>query len=399
MRVLFILLFLAGASANVFAQKNFVPGTIVLTDGSKVNGAINDQYWRHTPSSIEFKSANGNIAVYQPVQLLEFQINGKNIYKSRFVQFDSTSHKDGEITRKMQPSYKIKQVFLKVLVSANTSLLVLETPYRNHFFIDQNNKPEELVNHKFSVVYQQREIIQDNKIYIEQLRTKLKDCSSIKITDKLAYTEKALTDLIVKYNACGNHKSELTTKKEKAIYNYGVSMLVAYDKFRPNYAGAVGYGAGVASSITFPNKVYRFSLYTELIYKKTGDQEATLISRTNGDPYIERIKMQSIELNVIGRERLIKSVPNFFGGVGFSIKGGLADEFSKEFGNSGRPSVHGKKAGLNVGVIFNLGVNVTKKWIVDLRYERAGSPDFSDSDIATNAAGCASLQLSTAFFF
>ena len=356
------------------AQQNFVPGNITLPSGEIVAGQINDLYWKATPDFIEFKNEKGDVVKYNSESILEFRIGQKSIYKSRLIDYDSSSRKSSELTLDKNPRFKRKHVFLKVLVDADKSLLVWITK-EDYFFYGSDGAVVELVSHPYETIIADHEIRLENKIYINQLRLIFSACSTITVPDKLLYNEKSLSDLFQKYATCTGQEARIYMKKEKVVVRKGIVGTLAYDEMLTGFKGGSGIGMGGFLSVYFPHRVYKYSLYSELVYRKFGDQLWLGVDYA-GFPYKETHQIRSMKLTAIVRSHLNKipgtpySRYTYIGG-GLTTSLGLADLYQRG------PYV-ARSAGPFVGVVVNAGVYLTKNVALDLRLERGGSIYYSD---------------------
>ncbi len=201
MPVLRILLLTLIPVVNLLGQDNFVLGKITLSNGEVLSGSINDLYWDYTPSFIQFKDNNGKVSKFYPQDVLDFQIGEKAIYLSRPVEYDSILNESSEIFNNKNPLYSKKHLFLKVLIKASKSLLVYSADV-DHFFVQYDNKVEELVSHHYKAKISDNVIKMENKLYIIQLAKIFSDCQTLQVTNKLPYRYDDLADLFSKYASC-----------------------------------------------------------------------------------------------------------------------------------------------------------------------------------------------------
>lgn len=394
MKKIFFVLLMASLSIISNGQENYVAGTVTLLSGETISGQINDLFWRETPSAIKFKRDAGTIEEYAPTELLGFSIGNKALYRSQLVDYDSTKNGKSDLTQIRTPAYKRAHLFLKVIVEAKKSLLVYEVYEQSHYFIQAENVTEELVNHHYLANLGSGKLEMENKLYIPRLKEAFADCDKVIISDKLAYSEKALSQLFLAYDSCKESIGKLYDKKEKIIYKKGLVGTVGFDHLisggrngKEDFTGGIGYGFGGFINLQYPNKVYKNSFYSELTYRKLGDQTRTVSGVK------ETHHINSIKFSFIGRSRLFKLPGSTYIGMGFSTSMGLNDYVDK----SGTKSE--AKGSIFWAGIVNAGFFVSKNVAFDIRYERGNGINYNSSFNASNnyqavATGNSGIQAS-----
>jgi hypothetical protein len=313
MRYCFLLLvFISSVS---FAQTNFRPGVLVTLSGDSVKGSVDDQQWRRNPKSIKFREGNAE-KLYSPGDIKAFTVSGKVSYESHRVKYDSSSERESRLTSSHLALWKEKGLFLKVLVAGKATLYrFVEDNDRIHYFIGKDGNVEELVNHRFLLSGS----VQTNRQYIEQLKAAFGDCASIRIGSSLRYDESSLVKIFEQYSACTG-SAIATSKKEKTLVKFGIVGSIASDQFggNPTYPASTGYGAGGFVNFMFPGKLYKWSAYTEVVYRKFGEQTS------KSDP--QRLDITSIKATVLARNHFNIGKLRSFVNIGISRSGGITDE-------------------------------------------------------------------------
>ena len=101
-----ILLFFLTPAFFCAGQNNYVPGVVTLINGDTLSGQINDLNWNASPLSVRFKKRTGEIVEYFSKDVLQFSYGKNKIYKSRVVQYDSSSKKIENLTTSTAPTFK-----------------------------------------------------------------------------------------------------------------------------------------------------------------------------------------------------------------------------------------------------------------------------------------------------
>src|SRR6185436_17537868 len=90
-------------SLLLFAQSNFIPGSITKSAGETLNGFIDYKEWSKNPSAISFKkSLDETTSSYSVEDLLGFEITGKEKYVRAVIKKDMMPVKISEL--KVVPS-------------------------------------------------------------------------------------------------------------------------------------------------------------------------------------------------------------------------------------------------------------------------------------------------------
>jgi hypothetical protein len=355
--IAFIFLFVESG----IAQKNYSDGFVVVNTGDTLKGMVDYQIWHNTPSKISFRNLTNIETIFTPDDIKCFQINQKGLYVSRQVSYDSASINVNNLTKNRQPEYKQSTIYLQYIVQSNISLLSYTKDDRVHFFIQENDRFTELVNHRFGTWINGQQIIQDNKLFVEQLSRSFIRCSTISIPK--VYSEVALKKVFIEYNNCIDSKMEVFSKP-KTIAKAGVIACVAYEKYSSDFEGGFGYGAGSFVNFNFPNRNYLLSLYSELIYRKTGNQQSS--SGTLG------YEVQSIQWSNIFRFRLSQSIPSLAAGLGIAFMGGLDDKVNYSGGTIQ------DSAFINTMIVGDLSWKMGNKLLADFRLESCDAVTFQD---------------------
>ncbi len=170
-----------------YSQQNYLKGYVITLVGDTLKGNVNALYWSSNPKEIEFKDGEGTNYRFEPMDIREFFVYN-TLYKSFHTRYDSTRESIDEMSRSSFPTYKVANLFLKVILASKYSLLELkEDNNRVHYFIQVDSTVEELVDHEFMVNNNEVYTMRKNKLYIGQLRARLSDCEKLLVSDNLPY--------------------------------------------------------------------------------------------------------------------------------------------------------------------------------------------------------------------
>lgn len=215
-----VALLICALQTTAFAQKNFLPGGIVLQNGDTLSGQIDYRDWDLTPSQIQFKAGSTAATQAYTAQTIAgfFLTKPGVIYQSAVVYLNQESTKEselptygsvGEATRGYQPVQDT--VFLEVLARGQVNLFEYTDHNQNHFLAQpQGDTIRELVNRKIIVndylssqpVY--RKPMQVSlQPYRQQLQLLTLDCQARKTDfNKVSYFRENLIRLVDGYNKC-----------------------------------------------------------------------------------------------------------------------------------------------------------------------------------------------------
>ncbi len=118
------------------AQKNFLPGYVILNNGDQVKGEIDYRNWDQNPIRISFRSAaNGIEQSFTKSDLRGFFIEGKDKYERAYVTLDMNPVALNELTYGSADLTSTDTVFLRLLVEGNRLNLYEYVDFKQHFFI------------------------------------------------------------------------------------------------------------------------------------------------------------------------------------------------------------------------------------------------------------------------
>ncbi|MEJ1241670.1 hypothetical protein WBG78_26215 [Chryseolinea sp. T2] len=301
-------------SIKVHSQNNFQPGKVVMHSGDSLSGMIDDQLWRENPTTILFKDQGGNTKSFAATDIDRFSVSNKE-YESMRLRYDSSGHSRKPTTSSL-PQFKTSHVFAELLIRGPITLYRFEERNNHiHYIVSTGGNIQELVNHE----YEHDGLKQTNKTYISQLKSIMSDCSSVSVSDHLRYEQQSLTKIVEQYNQCKG-SSSVRTKTDKHIDDFGVAGSISSDQLGGSsaFAASMGYGVMGFWNHKFPGRLYRWSIYSELGYRKFGDQ------KNEAKPY--QYEISSLKLTIMGRRHFNVGGARAFYNLGLGYSMGLTDE-------------------------------------------------------------------------
>ena len=263
-----IALLMAGISLS--AQRNFVPGSVILLDGQILNGEIDYREWLVNPKKFSFRKGSASPAVYTTADVAGFSITEKQeVYQRAIVdvvdesmEFDKMP--EFESMKEVDPNPKIRRdtVFLLTLLKGKINLYSLtDKEQRLHYFTQKDKGPfEELVYRQVRVI---KSILANSVtaprnsisvaipsrapeiVHLEPYRMKLKQMMYEQPVlaaqmDKVYYSEQ-IVDIIRSYNEISGTLTYVKPKDKapKAVYAFAGAGRTVYnlsDVFIPETA-------------------------------------------------------------------------------------------------------------------------------------------------------------------
>jgi opacity protein-like surface antigen len=263
-----------------YSQALWKKGEVVLKDGTRLSGTIDDREWVISPKEIEFKEEGKAATKYTPQDLLEFSTERPVKYKSLKVSYDGDTQVLSNLPALREPSEVMTaQVFLEVVIDSKFSLLFMEDKNgRKHFFLQEDNNVNELVDRW----YGDKSNASHYERFKQQLILVTNDCPELQTqARKLKYMNSNLANFFKELNKCKGAEVTLvwagptTTIKKRPVF--GVSAQLIFSNINFAYAeskmGSPNYGIGVFGEFYDRKKPNRFSFYSELSYQNISQPE------------------------------------------------------------------------------------------------------------------------------
>jgi hypothetical protein len=309
-----------------FAQGTWRNGTIILKDGSTIEGQINDLEWNNAPKSIEFRRFGGSVENYNADHLISFSSDRPALYESHLVRYDADTENLKYLPGgKESSNLATEKLFLEVIVNAPIALLFMQDKnFRQHFFIKRDTTVVELLNRN----YQNPDGIAllTNQKYKQQIAVITNDCPDVQSSIKLLrYTRASLSAIFAKINQCkgnavtmGSNGVEQTRKPlNVGIAVQGFIMANSYPGYYYSRFGDLNFGGGLFMELYSKKRPNRISLYNELLYKRINAQHGRLNRSPNvvTDFQCEKLRLS----NAIRLSYPHKSKGRFYFGFGTII--------------------------------------------------------------------------------
>ncbi len=287
MRTIILTVIILLLTINTIGQSNFIDAEVILIDGTKLKGLINDKGWYKSPKFIEFKESNeSETQKYKPSEVKSFKIS-----ESYFLSVDREIVKTYMKVNKSiiipSPEYIKRHIFYKVLIEGRISLYhYRDENSRDHFFIKKGNAEViELIYYQYFTTNEYgKEILMNNKKYTVQLKYLFKDCSEMKNkSTNVSYTLKNISKLIMSYNNCFNDEViEYVNPEKKLKKNFYIKAGISYSTIdfkgntgslnsinlaTSNFSYSINPMLSISGDFILPYWNNRFAITTDLHYR------------------------------------------------------------------------------------------------------------------------------------
>lgn len=390
MRILFLYLLLVCMGGSTFAQRNYVPATIITLQKDSLPGYIDYRNWNINPAEIRFKtSPDAAVQTFMPSAVSGFRINSTNeLYLSKWLKLDITPHTTDYLSNHTERVYKQDTIFAMQLVQGHLNLYEYTDEHnREHYFYDGTDRqPEELKVVKQMInAHSLGTSLQTMDYYHEQLDLLFNDCQDArKRTAAAGYNEKALSNIFLHYNNCkggGVATQTIVRTATKNKVHFGIQ--VGFSQNTINFNGnhplvAEGYKndnsplLGVWLDVPFSRGMRDFSLHSGLTYKsvKTDWQGANSSGR-----YTERkFDFSYVQLDLLFRYTYPKGKWHPFVNIGVAGAAALKATTEQKVVYSPtdtdiKPAIDGPRK-LEQSLIFGAGLEYNR-FQLELRHARS----------------------------
>lgn len=184
------------------AQIKFEPGYFINNQNEKINCMIKNADWRFNPDQFSYKlSENDNEQTATIHDVREFVIGGYLKYERFTVLADTTTENLSKVSTNVEPEWKEKTTFLKVLEEGKINLYELTDGEKALYFVKtgQQSVPEQLIYKSYT--RNQDGDVRKNNSFRSQLWNSLKDGDiSKKQVETISYTKSSLQKVVRTYN-------------------------------------------------------------------------------------------------------------------------------------------------------------------------------------------------------
>lgn len=271
------------------AQKNYVPGYIITSNGDRVNGFILDKGWDQNPKVIQFRTSLSETAIeYSAAQIKEFKIDGGANFFGFIVDVDKSPYKVGQMDKYLAGKSVVRDtVFLEILDKGKYSLFRIrdESDKYHYYYALRNSIPKELIVKVDFSDASGISTMTTTPIYKSQLKSLMADCSQVlpAITN-LKYVQREMIKLFNSYNKCVG-ESVAMDAQAKTEFEWFVAAGLSQTQLKFNGQSGISFEAStdptfaIGLNTIFPRNNKVWSVYSEIQYK-------SYKTKSNGNTYI-----------------------------------------------------------------------------------------------------------------
>lgn len=379
-------------SFNCYSQTTFENGYFINNNNEKIECLIKNEDWNNNPTEISLKYSEYEEPTTETIEFIkEFEINGKVKYQRWNINIDESSNLLASLDYNRNPSFKEKQLFLKIIIEGKANLYSYEaSSIKKFFFNSDNSNIEQLV---FKTYLTNENQIAKNNYFKQQLLSSLK-CKSISINEieNIEYKVNKLTNLFIKYNECVNSEySNYSIKKKNGAINLYLKAGVKNSSLEiknsvsnlkdTDFGSKLGLRVGIEAEIILPFNNNKWGLIIEPTYQN-------FISKKETTDLTSEVNYASIEIPFGVRHYMfINQKSKLF------INGLIIMDFNLNSKFDFKRQVESTldiKSGSNLA--FGFGYNYNEKYSIEFRYH-------STRDLLTNYGPWSSKYNSLSLIF
>lgn len=266
---------------TAYGQENYLPGTVIKTNGDTLKGFIDYRNWGVNPSDFDFRTSVG----VHPVRLTvsevdEFSVKDE-VYVGAVVEVETSVIEESRLDYEPAPKIDIDTIFLQTIYKGDKALYYyMNDRGKENFYIKKDGRFELLVYKKYLSRQGTTSYVRERKDFVGQMNIYLSDCPGMRgKIENSTYTKNNLLRLFQEYASCTSSEESFHKKGEGVRFEIGpvagVSLTrlkfdstnEAFDflentEFRPSTA----FTGGIFFDLVFPRNQGRFSVDNELLF-------------------------------------------------------------------------------------------------------------------------------------
>jgi len=325
---------------TAYAQKNYLPGSVITLEGDTLKGFINYLNWEENPDTIDYRPARNSPAMqFTPTDLESFQVKDE-IYVSATVEIETKLYRYGIKELYPKLDFDTSTVFLQTIIQGPKSLHIHRGDRdRENFYIYEKGKYHLLVFKHYLETGNNEVIDKLDARFVQQLNYYLRDCRPLRFEIELmTYTRQAFEKVFSNYYDCVGADMAFYRKMEHTKFEpsilAGVSMSTLNfngkrapaqynDLVKSGYSFSTDFSAGISVDMRLPRNLRRISLVGELLYtgytieglRQTAVNEVTYTNTSSTFEY------EYLKINFLYRHRYLfpSSALYFNGGISYGL--------------------------------------------------------------------------------
>lgn len=373
------------------AQKNFLPGYIVLPGKDTLKGMVDYRAWEKNPVSVLFQAPSSESRVYPIGELEAFGVDGMDHYRKATVSIDRNPVRVSDVSTYQNGLIATETVLLRILVKGDKLNLYEYVDFKPHYYTGSPGGPIEELGYK--VMQDASGGVKFYYDYRNQLKKLLSSQGQLTLAqsqqiDKLEYKEKDLARFVSAINGL-QAPPATANKKNRAVFFAGAGIVITNFKFHSGdirlnsmkFNNTISYivtgGVDIPASRNLQHLILRAELsVSELRAKGSGESQNTSTVLQKNEYSIRQVNITpsvSLLYHFLNQEKA-----KVYGGVGAGYNFSTYPEhlFTVTSGFTPQPQQHEDYPALEkawIGVYARLGVIVFSKLDIGLGAMLSGS--------------------------
>jgi hypothetical protein len=262
-----------------FSQDNYLSGFVIQLNGDTLKGFIDYRNWEKNPNKISFKEKMTDKKIdYHPLEIKEFSVSDDK-YEGAVVKTELSPLNVSDLTTDEDLKFKTDTIFLQTIIKGKKCLYFYhDKSGKNQFYIKNDTVFELLVYKKYISEINGMKLIEENKIYISQLKNYFNEFTPIiPNIDAVNYQKKKLIEIFHSYYNSSKSKVEYEKKTESIKIEMGVLGGLFFSGVKFNDSSRAGYeniefdpstniSLGLSLNLLIPRTLSRWSIYNEMIF-------------------------------------------------------------------------------------------------------------------------------------
>ena len=217
-------------TGSLFSQMHFESGYFINNSNERINCFIKNAEWLNNPEKFEYRidsSGHTDLKLISGVKEFAFD-NGEKFVRAK-VEIDTTTDVISKLNENKYPEWKLKVVFLKVIVEGKANLYSYEGNGVKRYFYNVDSMPiKQLIHKRYITNYTS---ICENNLYLEQLSSEL-HCETQLITEPIKYELGSLLKFFIEYNQCKGIAPKQYIQRKSLILDFKIVVGVNYSNIK-----------------------------------------------------------------------------------------------------------------------------------------------------------------------
>lgn len=266
---------------TTYAQENYLPGTVIKTNGDTLNGFVNYGNWRINPSKFDFRTdAGARPVTFTVSDVAEFRVKDE-IYVGAVVDVETSVIEESRLDYDPELHIEVDTVFLQTVYKGDKALFYcMNSKGIENLYIKKDGAYELLVYKKYLVRKGTTSYVREKKDYIGQMNIYFSDCPGIRgKIENSVYTMNSLLKLFKEYASCTSSETSFQRKGDKFRFEIGPLAGVSLTSLKfdsendsfdylesTDFKQSTAFTGGFFFDLIIPRNQGRLSVDNELLY-------------------------------------------------------------------------------------------------------------------------------------